>query len=581
MRAGEPQVSQEAGAPSTNSVIVSKPSYLELNPSETLLNTPLSKSFLFFAIGFYVVLTAVTREVFQADTPYYILSILDYSGTRDFVFWDSGHLLWRPAIGALLHVTHRLLPSVNITRLLVGIMLSVNWAAGLGCILLLARVVRKFVSSPLAFLTASTLAVSQVFLNYVHTGTSYVPGLFPLLVALDFATSKSEQSSLRDSIAFGAALAVAVLLWLPYILALPALFLFPIIINGFSRESSLYTLRATIVAAVIGLGAYSGVAIKLGLSSAAEVQDWFNSASHSIDHTGGFSRATFGFVRSWFEMGNVGVEFHRFLLHDPYAPVSLASLLFAGTWKLVLTYLFLGAVVLILARGSLRDRRVLLFLLLTFLPVFGFGVKWQGGDMERYIAAFPALLLAGACAMNSGPPILPRILGVVFLSALTIVNLSHDFRWVRNAEDRSLSARLDALGPVPENSYIVFFPADPLYGFVSSASVLDQGHNRPLMASWVVSPGSSHVTEWRQDFASNSLKSWQNGKEVWICRGLLDDVPESRWGWVEKADPLVSWKDIQAFFSRLQTSETRGDFVQIPSTQPNIQLLQGIMAPSK
>ena len=576
-------MNRDSGASSPDPITDSKHLGPEPNPSETMLNACLGKSTIFFILGIYVVLTALTREVFYGDTPYYILSIINYSGGRDFLFWDFGHLLWRPAIWVLLRAIHQLIPSGNVIALLFWIMVSLNWMAGLGCVLLVARVARRFVSAPLAVLAALTLAVSQVFLNYLHTGLTYVPGLFFLLLGLDLATSKpkSAQTFWRESSAFGAALAVAVLLWLPYIFALPALFLFPITINGFKRESILYVLRAILVTAVIGLGTYSLVAIKLGLSSAADIQVWFAAASHSIDHIGGLPRATFGFVRSWFEMGNVGTEFRRFLLHDPYAPVSLVSLLFAGTWKLILTYLFFGAIGLKLLLGSAQHRRILVFLLLAFLPVFGFGIKWQGGDMERYIAAFPALLLAGACAMNSRPPTILKILGVAFLSALIVVNLSHDLRGVQDAQDRALSARLDALGPIPENSYVVFFPADPLSSFILSGSIMPPGHSRPLMSSSVITIGSSHVKEWQQDFASKSLKSWRNGKEVWLCRGLLDEAPESKWGWVEGADPLVSWKDIQVFFRRLQTSEIRGDFVQIPPTQANIQLLQGFAPPSK
>jgi hypothetical protein len=548
-----------------------------------MLNAGLGQSKYFFIFGMYVVLTALTRAIFCGDTPFYILSIVNYSGGRDFFFWDFGHLLWRPVNWALLHAIHRLIPSVNTISLLSSIMVSLNWMAGLGCVLLLARVARRFVNATLAVLAAFTLAVSQVFLNYVHTGLAYVPGLFFLLLGLDLASSKPEsaQTSWRESSTVGAALAVAVLLWLPFIFALPAVFLFPIVLNGFKRESALYISRAVLVTAVIGLGSYGLVARKLGLSSAAEIQTWFAAASHSIDHIGGLPRAAFGFVRSWFEMGNVGTDFRRFLLHDPYAPVSLVSLLFAGTWKLILTYLFLGAIGLKLLLGSAQDRRILVFLLLAFLPVFGFGIKWQGGDMERYIAAFPVLLLAGACAMNLRPPTALKMLGVAFLSSLIVVNLSHDLHGVGDTQDRALSARLEALGPIPENSYVVLFPGDPLIGLITFGSITPTGHSRLLMPRWVITIGSSHVKEWQQDFVSKSLKSWQDGKGVWICRGLLDEVPERKWGWVEGAEPLVSWKDIHAFFHRLQTSEIRGDFVQIPSTQANIQLLQSLVPLAK
>lgn len=155
------------------------------------------------------------------------------------------------------------------------------------------------------------------------------------------------------------------------------------------------------MSAVIGFGAYGLIALKLGLRSSSDLRTWFTAASHSIDHIGGLPRAAFGFVRSWIEMGNVGTAFRRFLLHDSYAPVSLVSLLFDGTWKLLLTYLFLGAIGLKLLVDSAHQRRMLLFLMLAFVPVFGFGIKWQGGDMERYLGSFPALLLAGACAVNA------------------------------------------------------------------------------------------------------------------------------------------------------------------------------------
>jgi hypothetical protein len=564
----------------SNFLMASKLEEPALSVDDAALNTRFSNSIFVLLIGLYFAVTALTRAVFQGDTPFYVASISDYSGKPDFEFWDFGHLLWRSANWGLFQIIHRFVRSVDSTSLAFWILLSVNWLAGLGCVLLVARIARKFVSSHLAFLAALTLLISQVFLNFLHTGSAYVPALYFLLLGLQFASSKpsSATASWYKSAAVGAALAMAVLLWLPFVFALPAVFLFPIIIYGFDRESCLHTLRAILVCVVLGLGTYSLVAMKLGLSSAVEIQTWFNAASHSIDHIGGVSRAAFGFVRSWFEMGNVGRAFRRFLLHDPYAPVSAVSLILAGTWKLILTYIFLGAIALKLLFTSSQDRRMLFFLALAFLPVFAFGVKWQGGDMERYIAAFPALLLAGACAMNSHPSRAFKLLGVTFVSALTIVNLSNDLRWVQDAQDRRLSAQLDALGSIPDNSYIVFFPSDPLASFISSGSILSRGRMQPLTARWVLTVGSSHAREWRQDFASRSLKAWQNGQEVWICRGLLDEVPESRWGWVEGAEPSVPWRDIHTFFIRVRTSEIRGEFVQIPPTNANRELLQGVLS---
>ena len=574
-------MNQDAEVSPRSPAIIPELKDLEATTNETPSSARLSKSMIVFLIGLYVVLALFTREVFQADTPDYIISILDYSGARDFTFWDFGHLLWRPANWALFQLIHRIFPPANNASVLFSIMVGLNWMAGLGCVLLVARVARRFASSSLAILAASTLAVSQVFLNYLHTGTAYVPGLFFLLLGLDFASSQPRQNSWRESIGLGISLAVAVLIWFPYVFALPALFLFPTMLNKLKRETCYCTLRALIVSAVIGFGAYGLVAVRLELWSFVDLRTWFTAASHSIDHIGGLPRAAFGFVRSWIEMGNVGTEFRRFLLNDPYAPVSLVSLIFAGTWKLLLTYVFLGAIGVKLLLGSAQERRMLLFLTLAFVPVFGFGIKWQGGDMERYLGAFPALLLAGACAMNARPPAVLKVLGVAFLGALIVVNLSSDLRWVRDAEERGMNRRLDALGPIPENSYIVFFPADPLVGFISSGSIIRPSHSRSLSASRVITIGSSHVKEWQQDFASKSLMAWQNGRGVWICRGLLDRVPESRWGWVEGAEPSVPWKDIYSFFNQVQTSEFQGDFVEVPPTPVNIQLLERVVSSSK
>ena len=555
--------------------------YLEGTTNETPSHARLSKPAIVFLIGLYIILTLLTREVFQGDTPYYISSILDHSGTRDFAFWDFGHLMWRPANWVLLQVIHGFFPSANSASVLFSIMVVLNWMAGLGCVLLVARVARRFASSSLAILASATLAVSQVFLNYLHTGTAYVPGLFFLLLGLDFVSSHSRKNAWRESIGAGISLAVAVLLWFPYVFALPAAFLFPIIHSGFKKQNFHFTVRTLIVSSVIGFGAYGLVAAKLRLRSTADLQLWFTAASHSIDHIGGLPRAAFGFVRSWIEMGNVGTEFRRFLLHDPYAPVSLISLIFVGTWKLLLTYLLLGAIGFKLLVGSGQERRMLLFLMCAFVPVFSFGIKWQGGDMERYLGAFPALLLAGAFAMKARPPAILKVLGIAFLGSLIVVNLPTDLRWVRDAQERGMMARLDALGTIPENSYIVFFPADPLAGFISSGSVIHPPRSLSLSTGWVITIGSSHVKKWQRDFASRSLNAWKNGREVWICRGLLDKVPENRWGWVEGAEPSVPWKDIHAFFSQVETSELRGDFVQVPPTRDNIRLLERMVPPSE
>jgi hypothetical protein len=528
---------------------------------------------------FYAVLTVLTVAIFQADTPDYEESVLKYSGGRDLVFWDFGHLLWRPLVWLLLHASHPFASEMHQQLVLFRIMLAINWLAGLGCMLLIARVVRRFANARLAILMAAVLALSQAFLNYVHTGAPYVTGLFFLLLSLDIATaSLADGYSALKACLLGLALALAVLIWLPYIFAVPALLLLPILLSGPTRSATLFVIKATAFCAVTGLLAYASVAANLHLSSLTQIRDWIAQSSHSIDHINGFRRAVYGFNTAWFNMGNDGIQFRQFLTHDPYARVSAVALLFTGLWKLVITYLLLLAVTLKLLRGSLRDRRVLAFLALTFLPVFAFGVKWQGGDMERYLAAIPAILLAAACAFEVRPHLAMKLLGAVFVSALLAVNVAADLRWVHESKARSLSARLEALGAIPDHSYIVLLPSDPLKLFIREEAAA--GRPRPYAMDFVLDIGYSYADKWRQIFASNSLDAWRKGGEVWICRGLLDAVPQKQWLWVEGAEPGVTWNDIHTFFSQLQLSEVRGDFAKVTLNQPNLEFLKTIRAPS-
>ncbi|HTV58987.1 MAG TPA: hypothetical protein VMJ93_08935 [Verrucomicrobiae bacterium] len=544
-------------------------------------NLGLRRPAILFLSIFYIAVTALTREVAMADTYYYISSILKYSGGRDLIFWDFGHLMWRPAIWALFRFANLIAPAADSSSLVLHTMLAANWLAGLGCVLLFARVTRRFASPHITILATLAMMLNQAFLNYVHTGAAYVFGLFFLLLAMDLSTVQTDRDwdSWGGCSLLGASLAVAVLVWLPYLFAVPAILLLSIVLHGLNRRSIWFSLRATSVCALVGLGAYSCVALKLHLSSIDEIHNWIAISSHSLIPIGGFPRAIYGFNRSWFEMGRAGIEFRRFLLKDPYVHISFGTLFFAGFWKLILTYTLFGAIVLKLALGSTADRRILAFLALAFVPVFAFGLKWYGGDMERYLDAIPAVLFAAACALDSRPPLVLKVTSIGFIFALLAVNVPKDLRWVRDAEDRSLAARLSVLGPKAANGYIVVFPGDPLLGLEPISLRPSDSFAVAPEISPIVPLGYRNEREWRAIFASTALKTWQREDEVWICGGLLDPTPQRGWGWVEGAGPSAHWADIHSFFSHLQVSERRGDFVQLPPTPGNVEFLGAIPPP--
>ena len=129
----------------------------------------------------------------------------------------------------------------------------------------------------------------------------------------------------------------------------------------------------------------------------------------------------FGFARSFISMGRDGILFKRFINHDPYNPVSL----FSFSAKPSQVYVFL-------LRPHRHGRRAEISAFQDFrrisrcMPVIGFALLWQGGDMERYLPLFPLLFL-WRCQVRCAAKRSSRLFGpiaVVFVSLLVVTNLS-------------------------------------------------------------------------------------------------------------------------------------------------------------
>src|SRR5262249_5828291 len=136
----------------------------------------------------------------------------------------------------------------------------------------------------------------------------------------------------------------------------------------------------------------------------------------------GPTRAIFGLARSFINMGQDGVLYKRFLLHDRYNPTSVVDLIRLSIFKLAGFY-FLLLAVLCGVLGSETNRRVLLFSLLGAMPVVLFGLFWYGGDVERYLPLYPFFFLALACAFE-GREKWVKAAALVFLVTATVSNLS-------------------------------------------------------------------------------------------------------------------------------------------------------------
>jgi len=128
------------------------------------------------------------------------------------------------------------------------------------------------------------------------------------------------------------------------------------------------------------------------------------------------------------------VLFKRFLLHDPYNPVSFFELGRASLLKLLLFYGLLIAVLKQLLHSA--NRRIFWLFLAVAAPVFAFALFWYGGGMERYLPLYPVFFLAVGCALTDdrAPAFLKWLATVVLLvGVFSNFSATRATPWERNS----------------------------------------------------------------------------------------------------------------------------------------------------
>src|SRR6266851_1152794 len=292
----------------------------------------------------FLLAITLTGASFMADTIDYATSVTKFEHGQIYEFWDAGHLLWRP----LAWSTFRLLRPV--TGLIAGPddrsnsivqLICLNIFAGFGCVILFHGFLGGFgIRQWIINIVTTGFILANAFLNYVHTGCAYIPGLFAVLLALYLLALSPEQpaGSTGTAVLSGVVLAIAVCFWLPYILVVPAVLLFPLARGGWGKYQWHRAIFAAIAAAVVVVLCYGAVIHHLHLNSVAAIRAWVNSASHGVTHTAGISRFVFGFARSFINMGEDGPLFKRYLLRDPFNPVLFTDLFRISLGKLLLFY---------------------------------------------------------------------------------------------------------------------------------------------------------------------------------------------------------------------------------------------------
>ncbi|MDQ2855035.1 MAG: hypothetical protein M3R68_01805, partial [Acidobacteriota bacterium] len=263
-----------------------------MNSTKQTTNTPLRLAWPKFVgatlcVLLYLAASFFTRAYFMGDTMDYAQSIVMRTAGRDYFFWEFGHLLWRPLGFVLFRVF------APLTRQLVGpdaqtgatlVLIGLSWIGGLVSVLSLFGVLNRFCRSKWAIaVTMAGFISAQAFLNYLHTGAPYIPGLALLLLAmyLLIVLGNKDKPSWLLAVFAGASLAGSGLLWLPYVLAIPAALLAPLMLVGFSKQRLKLSILAAMVGAIIGGAVYFAVMTHSGVHNVQELRAWMQKTSRS------------------------------------------------------------------------------------------------------------------------------------------------------------------------------------------------------------------------------------------------------------------------------------------------------------
>jgi hypothetical protein len=561
--------------------------------SRALVN-PLSRQLRPFALIFvvYVLATWFTDAFFMGDTWIYVSDLLK-AESLGASFRDFGHALWLPfgwlvsrALSSVMRLGVGDDARANVTLALLGI----NWVAGLVGTLLVHSLARRFSSREWpALLVAMTFLFSNAILNYSQTAQPYVPGLALLLAGLHLLLQADRQGRLPfwRALLAGAALAGGVCLWVALVLAIPALLMSPLFLLGFDRPRVRLVTGTTLVFALLVALVYVSMIVNLGIHDLAGLRAWIASSTHGVSPDvplKAIQRMVFGFARNFVNMGDDGRLFKRYLVHDPFNPVSFFQLFRLSLWKLALFYVLWLSVVINLLRSRL-GRRMLALLVLNGLPVVVFALfLFESGSIDRYLPLFPLLFLALSVALSGDRPAPgTRGLALTFVVVVISSNLSAMSATTLNRAQAQAATRIQDLEPLltGKSRVVTVNQQDEVYAFNQNFPFHPINRSGRLDADILVDPNSTLVQRWRRIFATKTLAMWDNGGDVWITTRVLHRRPLAAWNWVEGDDRRLRWEDIYVFFSRLETGRLiagADGFVLLSPSPRNKQTLREVVS---
>ena len=547
----------------------------------------------------YTLILICTWSIQLGDTSNYAGTVAYHLGGSPFgttdSLWEFGHLLWRPAAWLLLTLISPLLNTFTTWTPFMQAafaLIAINWIAAIITVALWYRLLADFMKSrSVAFLLVIALACAHGFILYAHAGTAYNPALACLTASVFFM----RKGKLALSAFF---YALSALLWIPYIfcgLGLFVLALYPDDWNIPVRESLARlrpgrAIRFSVIAFAIILGVYCLGAAARGLRFAGDVNAWMTDASHGWSQSQRALRMVTGLPRSAFYLGHDGLLYKRYLRHDPYAQVTLTDLFRMSLWKMAVFYIFLAALFFALWRDSQSGWPLIMFLA-GVVPIIFFAVFiLEPSSPERYLPIYPFVLLGvGWTLRNINSKLrLSELSAVqtvilVFVVVVTLNDLYvfaapriwtlNDAPWKRIAQ---LREHID-----PKSEIVLVTNQDIIEEFFSR-SIFDRvSRPFPIHLFEIIEPGSDRLLHWREGFAAEAFRVWDNGGEVWMSRRFWSEKPKPEWNWVEKDNPSQVWSDVYSFFQPLQTDlslDGEDGFSRLAPNEANLRYLKPFAA---
>jgi 4-amino-4-deoxy-L-arabinose transferase-like glycosyltransferase len=548
-----------------------------------------------------VVALRFTEPAYLGDTARYISEIMEHRAqivpaSQD-PFWDFGHPAWRPLVNALFDGAGRTIQNVrggDARQALAWLMIAINIVSTLVAVFFLWLFLKRHTNSLAAGIASAALLCTNAVLDFSRSGAPYVPGLACVIVALWLtqlaAARRSEGAGALVLAAFaGISLGAAVVLWFPFVFSIPAVILYAVFGSEYPARRERLKLAALIVA-FCGLSVaitYGDVIQQRQIRSFASLKSWIGSAQNGVVETNKLKRAVSGIPRSFLDLGDDTLLLKRYAFHDPYTRIGLVQILFtAGTIKIFLFYLYAGAIVWVLWRQP-DGRRILLLLAAAAMSVLVFAVVlFEPGGPEKYMPAYPFVFLAAACALQAGGGTYRAVrwsMAVFLVAVLCAGNIYAKAGGRRTEAYRAFLERKQSLDTQarPGDMVAVISFWDPLYR-VPPLRLLDSQAQPDFWVYDVIEVASTRVFHWRQQFATQALAKWSQGKQVWLSTRLLAETPLPEWKWVEGDTGRVKWSDVRDFFRSVEVRSRVGGadgFVLLNDGPRNEEALRALATP--